>query len=445
MPLTLREILTLIYKPKDFFVLCLIVFAFILQMQITLFQTETYLGLRVNVADLILPFLMIYCLYTLLRKKTVFPNLVFNQAYYYLIVLIAIVVLSFVRGYYALGHISGWALINKTVGFFILVSYFFIGAWIISNVKNVKKAFNIFMIFYILCFILVLIIPVLFSPILYYFKIHRIELMPELPWQGLMGNRNAFMVAMIPAFSWVVYHLTQKKEDKDAVFLDLPDWLYKVFWFLIGMFLVFNGSRAGYLVLLPLFVYLIFKLRMEFLKKILPFMLLGFLCTYVLAHTLYTKYVGRLEQVRNFSYAVTAKAQDDLYVGDQVRVITLEDALSLYQQSNPLLGAGLGVYKEFQIEKRGAFIEVIDCAPLWLLTETGLLGLIGFSGFFLLCLRAVWLQSKGACREYYFPIFVFLLGFSVMALFHEITYTRIVWFILGMSLAKVKTNQISVA
>ena len=88
--------------------------AIALQIQVTLFSSEDYLGLRVNLADFILPLLGLFILISLLLKRSVWPRWSGKFGYWAIALLSAAMLLACVNGYLTLGHWSNWALVNKT-------------------------------------------------------------------------------------------------------------------------------------------------------------------------------------------------------------------------------------------------------------------------------------------------------------------------------------------
>jgi O-antigen ligase len=92
-------------------------------------------------------------------------------------------------------------------------------------------------------------------------------------------------------------------------------------------------------------------------------------------------HVKNSSQLVELGYLSAEEAKEKLdYIGDRVRMDTYSDALSLWQK-HPILGAGLGAFRDYQTNKRGKFSDIVDCTGLWLLSETGLVGLLGFGIF----------------------------------------------------------------
>lgn len=112
---------------------------------------------------------------------------------------------------------------------------------------------------------------------------------------------------------------------------------------------------------------------------------------------------------------------------------TWMEAIRLWLDS-PIWGAGLGVF----IAKSSEFLsrpQVVHSTPLWVLAEFGLIGIAvivwvawKFIGYF----RATSLKPFSPHR---LALIFSLLGFSVFGLFHEVFYQRIMWLILGATIA----------
>jgi O-antigen ligase len=115
---------------------------------------------------------------------------------------------------------------------------------------------------------------------------------------------------------------------------------------------------------------------------------------------------------------------------DMPRLMIVQDAFELIR-AHPLRGAGLGTALHEQKETQGRAIAVIDNSLLWVLTEMGPLGLFGFIWVYLVMLAALYGKDKAPLSR---AAFWLLLAFGIFSLFHEILYTRFLWFILGMAL-----------
>lgn len=112
--------------------------------------------------------------------------------------------------------------------------------------------------------------------------------------------------------------------------------------------------------------------------------------------------------------------------------LTNENALQLWKTA-PLLGVGLGGFIDASANSVGR-VTVINNTPIWVLVEFGVLGFIGLaSSVFLLAKHALF----GARRDIQSQSLVLLLvGMVFLSMFQEVLYQRVLWFGLGLLLAK---------
>ncbi len=395
-----------------------------LQIQITLFANGDYLGLRIGLADLSLPLIGLFVLFSLVTKKSKLPEWSLRHMMFWLVALVFVMSLSLFNGYSVNGTLSSWALVNKYIGFFLLLAYLMLGGWIVTNTKDIRYVLSLFMVVFTGFFVLTIFMSMvtLFAQ---YFMPYPLWL-PNYPWDGFMANRNSFMVIFVLSFIFVVWGYKDGK-------MIMPTWISALFWISLPIFLVFNDSRTGWLASAILIIVFFLKHPIKRIKTCAPYLLLGF----VIAYSSYsvTTNIAVLQSMQ--AQNLLALAGDTDYRGDQKRYIAVEDGLELYQQHNPFIGAGLGSYKPFQIEKRGKSIDIIDFTGLWLLVETGAIGLVAFSGFFIACLWSLYRAGYAEdSSSYHRAMFTFLILFVAMSVLHELMYTRILWFAVGLALGR---------
>lgn len=407
----------------------LIVFALAvaLQIQVSLFAYGSYLGLRVNLADLMLPFLGVYVLISLFRKQSSWP--VWSVKYFYVwgLCLAMVMTLALLNGYFTNGFLSHWALINKYFGFFILLSYLGLGAWIQTNATQKDNPPSVFMAGFSGFFIATIFMSFI-TFVIQYFVPFSLWL-PDYAWDGFMANRNAFMVVFVMVFIFVIWNDSIKPPP-------IPTRLIYIFWLCLPTFLIYNSSRTAWVLLVPLLVFLFVKNPVARARNVLPVLLIGIVLAKGALFLAANPYAQTLpaDQMRRLMIAVTG--EEVTHDGDQNRFIAIEDGLDLYTRHNPFIGAGLGSYKPFQSTKRGAFIDVIDFTGLWLLVETGLLGLLSFAGFFIVCALSLYKQGyKEGSSPYHRAMLIFLIAFATISTLHEVMYTRFLWFAMGLALA----------
>lgn len=411
----------------DAFPAIIMVIAIFLQIQVSLFATDGYLGLRVNLADFLLPFVGIFVILSLLFKQSRWPRWVIKGSYAWLVCLALVMTLALYTGYLSNGFLSSWAFINKYIGFIILLCYFALGGWVISNSLERENLRRYFAKAFCGLFLIVLCLSALSTFINPVFKLPYN--LGEFSWDGLMANRNAFMLAAI----FTIILMETYRFMKQPLF---SGWVYSALWVLMPLFFVCNSSRTGWIFGALFLLFLGFWHWRTVLKKITPFLILGSLLAWMFMQSPLAKGIHAGDQ---FDYMGRVIEQDFSYGGDFKRLIAVEDGTELYAQSNKLTGAGLGVYQEFQKEKRGEYIDVIDFTPLWLLTETGLIGLGVFSMFFIMCAYHLYrLQKLEDENDEVSPFIraslLFLIAIAGMSFLHELLYTRFLWFVLGMAL-----------
>ncbi len=415
--------------------------AITLQIQLTLFQSNSYAGLRINLADLLLPFLIPFILLSLFRRQSCWLKLERRLLIPLLLSALAMT-LSMAQSYSMGGDNLTWAFVNKYIGFLILLAYLGIGAWLAANAPP-ERLLKLFSLAFCGFFVLTLILSGL---ALLGQNLTGLNLrLGNFAWEGFMANRNAFALLAMCCLLLIENLRKEDAPQSHKVLLFL-------FWLLVPSFAVYNASRTGWITGAILMAGVLIRKPKVFLQKILPALLLGALIAYGATLIYASRDIEKNIQFRRL-LAVTALGEKVKYDGDHKRMLALEDGLELYRRSNPVIGAGLGQYKDFQIEKRGKFVDIIDCTPLWLLVETGLLGLLSFSGFFMLGLHETW--KNGFSKNYkaseqadfHRAVFLFLLVFAAFSLFHEIMYTRFLWFVLGLALGakKMQSTQNDIA
>lgn len=400
-----------------------------LQIQVTLFKTSDYAGLRTNLADLCLPLAGLCILFSLLRRRSDWPNWNVKYLSWFLAALAAVMTLALLTGYTTNGGLSLWAFINKYIGFLILLCYFVLGGWMITN-PHIKKPMEFFLA--ALCSFLIFTLAASLLCLLLQKFVPFPLWLGKYAWDGFMANRNTFMVLTL--FGMIVIETIRGTKN-----FPLPSWACNFFWILMPVFCIYNASRTGWIFGGLIIIALLLKRPLVTLKKILPFIALGFVLM-VGIHAFISEGDAKDGKQFRLLMALGEDDEDSMYGGDKKRLIALEDGLELFHLHNPLTGAGLGSYEEFQKNKRGEFIDIIDFTGLWLLVETGLIGIFSFAGFFTICLVYLYKQAFGETASlYHRALLFFLLVFIGMSFLHELMYTRYLWFALGLAMAQRKT------
>ena len=420
----------------------MIFFALALQVQVTLFASENYQGLRLALADLSLPLIGLFIGGSLLLRKSAFPAWQKPFGYLWIFLLTGVMTYGLLRYHYLHGEFHHWALVNKFAGWFVLMAYLGTGAWIASQHSDVliRRFARPFVYTF-------LIISGINATIMIYAGYHREtadawnEIVNIYQLEGLMGNRNAyaFLLAAITVFTTIFSY------KNEAI---IPRRMLYLYWLLCPAFFTLNGSRVLWLAAPFMLGFLGWLNRKIFMRRLVPLVLAGFLMLLVIyPSTLQRHAVNRIQAVFNmvefFSIESDAEAEAleaRMYAaGDDVRLKILGVAWGVWKE-DPVFGAGLGGIMRAQVAEFGDMVSVLDNSMLWILTEMGLIGFAVFLSCFIAMLVALATLIKRADippdkKTLALFALALLLIFGFFSLFHEILYTRFLWFFLGLGLA----------
>jgi len=421
--------------------LCIFV-AIALQIQITLSLYPDHVGLRLNLADIVLPFAGLVILTSLLLKKSAWPQWKIKHIYLWLGAISLIFIASFFQTYFLFEQWSTWAFVNKITGWFVLVSYFCLGGWIATNYSDRLISLTLKALFYFFLITATILItatfiqnftPVSFRPWVWY------------PLEGFMANRNAYAFLFLTILGLVTMDYLRGSQifSKRLIYL---------FWGLAPFTLILNDSRAMMLSIIIFIPVMIFTHWQKEWRRLFLFSLIGaffFLGTYGMnMDKLFVYNVQKIGVVKE-AFKVTdsqkiEKLQKEIdYHGDNIRLKVLEDSFELLRE-RPLLGSGLGSLFIYQKEKRGEVVTITDNTALWLWVETGLPGLLVFLCFYFIIVKQLWQNRNSASpvrNTLSLSIFWMLIAFALMSQFHELLYSRFLWFFLGLTLASQALNQ----
>ena len=114
------------------------------------------------------------------------------------------------------------------------------------------------------------------------------------------------------------------------------------------------------------------------------------------------------------------------------RISSLQGGLTIFM-SHPIFGGGLGLFVAEQLRQFGKAL-VIHSTPLWLLAETGIVGLMVVAAPFA---RIVVAEVRRAVRGDSIAtlIVLILMALAIVSLVHELFYQRGFWFLLGAAMA----------
>lgn len=417
---------------RSFIMMAAAFLAVLIQIQLSVGQEGGYLGLRVNMADALLPFLGLAVLVLLAAKRTVWPQWILKGTWWWLAALGAVMTFTFLNGHFITGEWSRWALVNKLAGWFILSAYFCLGGWIVTNGGNAARALFADLFVTGFCVVAAASLAVLYF---YDAGIFTPETLIPYPLRGLMGNRNAF--TFLSATVMIVAAMKEFRGGGLHHHCILP-----LLSFLLPPVIVESGSRTGAMMAVLTLAAISFLHPKQVLHRMMPWIMAGIAALFLIhaatgAPLLRENQIERTSLISDIAQKTAADERMEPRIekwGDAVRIRTARDALALWRE-HPVTGAGLGTFLSQAREKYAGtklIVDVIDCTPLWLLAETGIIGALLFGGFFVAAMAALW---KRRDDPYAFVMFLILTFFAVTALAHEIMYTRFIWLMAGMALA----------
>lgn len=115
--------------------------------------------------------------------------------------------------------------------------------------------------------------------------------------------------------------------------------------------------------------------------------------------------------------------------GEMDHWTTVRDGFLMFKE-HPIFGAGLGVFIE---QWQGAYPLIIHNSLVWLLAEFGFIGALAFSVPAIRIVGQELRRFRSNDTAGYLLILV-IAGFGAMSLFHELLYQRAMWFLLGAGL-----------
>lgn len=385
----------------------------LLQVQATLPVGDA--GVRIALSDIFLPLLFVAAIAIgWWRFPDAFEARLPGTAYWFL-GLIAVLTLSLVIGFVNTKQWLAWAIVNKWIGFFLLVAYFVAGVAIVragdlASRNQVLRAFLVSA-----------------AAIAAINGVAMPWLMPEysLPVgiefsraTGLMQNANAygfFLVVVTLLAIAMRYHL----------WLCLPSFLLAM-WFTSsrGALLALIAGIAVFLALSPR------RMKDPLRPMALAVLLIGTFSVLV-GYVDHRRVSAAAEGYGPIGY-LSAERVDPESNSIAQRWRQTAGAIELIAEA-PVFGHGLG----YVLKTTG---QTIHNSLLWLVVETGFVGAAVFTVFLVLAVRQLFLDRDDP----------FVLGmvavsgaFMVMSLTGEYLYQRHLWFLLGVALAQTPDQQVA--
>ena len=327
----------------------------------------------------------------------------------------------------SLGDAGTWGFLNRYVGWFVLLGYAGVGVWIVR--ENAWPAFRTAFVVTAGVIVLVHALPMLSNA---YFLTSFSHELTGRQFVGFLGNPNAVSFFLLVVVGMVFCWTGQRR-------------IY-VFLILVVIFLgiAYSISRSG-LVGLGAILIAALAIKRGALKPALG--ALAVCVALVLAPQVildqsdglmrivkykmnkeWDSYVGILRGKAPRAAALSYRPSSLQLRFDQTRV-----ALDQWTDS-PVFGIGLGGFKNrYQDPSSDGSAPILHNSALWLLTETGLVGLIAFLAAFIWIAAALYRQRRSGNDVIPLALLT-LVVFAVMSQLHDLFYQRVLWLVIGLGI-----------
>lgn len=388
-------------------------------LQIQLTVPISAVGLKLCPADLLAPGFAAALAWTSLRHRTApWRHRLLPWA---IVAATAALLVAFAVGCFRLHTISTWALYGKLAGWAMLVAYLATGLYV-----GARREARFFMTALTASVVVAGIAGLLLIRVM-----HPLGLAPEdvqiYTLEGFVGNRNALAFLLLAALSvllaqgWLA-DTVRARLVRDALIGAT------------GVLAFYAGSRSA-LPTMALMIAVALVLRAVDLRALARAVLCGaalFLAVEAL-HTLAVLWMvgpSGLEDAPALGLSDVSGGSSDKW---RTRANLL--ALELWQGS-PVLGAGLGSTMAIHAERYGVPL-IVHNTVLWLLADTGLVGLAAFLGLAWALVRPLFPLRRGpaADRAVRLAALLLVIGFVCMSMAHELLYQRVLWLVLGLAAA----------
>lgn len=325
---------------------------------------------------------------------------------------------AFLLGWMRLGW-TAWAM-NKFLGWYVILGYLCLGISFAHyyGYEGICKLLKIA--------IYTLAVVILFEVSKQILCLYALDLANLTPFfAGFSRNKNAFAFQIL-----IVLGLTH-------ILIHIASWRGKLMISFIYFALIYTWSRFSLLMLGPL-ILMGLATRILTVRMVVNLALLTFGWS-----TLYWIILGPLSLFSGTSMyyliSVTHRLLIENYShegSNLERIRSLFEGIELWQ-AFPIWGAGLGAFVQKNFTLHNHFL-VIHNSLVWLLAEFGFVGAsIMVTYFTQIFIRSI--QNRYTTQSK--MILILLIIFSVSCLVHDMTYQKIFWFFLGMSLAYIPTER----
>lgn len=325
-----------------------------------------------------------------------------------------------IHGFLSIG-VTQWALVGRFVGWFVLLGYLGAGYLMVSICGGLGlRRFRVTL-FTMSALIVVVTLLTRFSALVF----HSREFFQD-NFQGFAQNRNAFAFQMLCVMSLILGYAknfgrlierTRSLGGQVKLYLLAASPLFGI---------LMSGSRAGILTasITTLVAAAMRFVRWRMLLEIVILSLLGLGIMWGVDICAANGLFSGFSDIGLVSKLSTSLSDNLRWAADKL-------AFSMWLDA-PLLGKGLGVFIKSSQASLGETM-VVHNTPLWILSEFGLLGFLVIAAVSFPVIKAIISKTQFNCRNR--ALLLLALSFGIFCQFHEVSFQRILWFILGGLLA----------
>jgi len=391
--------------------------------------------LRVGLSDLLLPLLLLPALNDFVRQRRLYV-LRSPSIYPWLLLVSLWLLVALFIGHQRMGQWQSWALLNKVLGWGVLLGYFACGAWLAGRGDRIRRRF-------LQVWFLAGWLGGLYGVAQHLLWKHG--LLEDIILgraEGLYVNPNAFGIAMTALLVMQIPWYRARRL--------FPDWLHALGAAIAIAGILYSGSRSaalGLIVAAPLLLWW----RLPGLRACLQIAIAAALVIGLgnagpralrdLAdHALLAQRHMAADQGRAIRHPVRPQSLIMLRGGRLVdggvshRIVLTRRALAQWRE-HPLLGTGLGVFYWHELQAAEAMPALIHTSALWVMTEMGLVGLFLYGGLLVAVLLALWrARGNNASQPLHTGVLLLVVVLLGISLATETLYQRYLWLFLGLAL-----------
>lgn len=331
--------------------------------------------------------------------------------------------------WHSYGELTSWAVINRFIGWFSLMVYLATG--IVLGAFWGTQGRDRFIRILTKSIVILSGIGAAIAFVLYWVDAIPVEYR-AIPLRGFVQNRNAFSFLILSTIALVITDTSRTK----PLF---PGWQLPLYLALLGLFLIFAGSRAS----IPLAGAIILAacrwggLRSSALMRSALFALTIMAAVIALRYGL--AHINGISQ-SSIPPLFVAETYDGTNAdpvlsnsSDLERVASFTEAFHQWRAS-PWIGSGLGSFLQQHLAKTGRPL-IIHNTLLWILTELGVVGLVAFGTLAGVIVRGLWRCDALTDQSLRLSTLLLLGTFVSLSMVHDVMYQRILWLVIGLALA----------